>query len=881
MKSGIRKALILLFVFLAAGAAVFYFTRTQEEPDTIYDGMSRASLPVVYSLYNGERINRLYGYTLEMKEEYMRDNVTPLGNDGQMTISVDCFGSTLTGISYEVRDAGSGRLIESTTLDRWSGSRPEPASQADSPEAEEGEGTAAGATEDSAQAGGTVQAVLPIQKLIEEGKEYLLRICLTTENHQAVYYYTRIVYSSSFHVPEMIEFVKHFSARTFEAEEKQEGLSELGTYIEPDSTGDNTSLAYIDIHSSHRMLTWLNLEPERLREPQVDIRQLSGNIGLLRLSYPIQMTGDNGLPETFEVEEALLIRWSEMRFYLLAYERTVNQHFTADAATIENGVVSLGIVEDGRTALKTSKSGAYTIFTADGELWSYNSKLNEAVKIFSFRNGTEADIRTEHNEHDFQIIDADDNGDVSFMVYGYMNSGSHEGECAIVFYLYDSSERALQEIFYIPAYTSYSLLCQEMGTLRFISDNGLVYVMVGNSVYAIDVEGTEHVVVVDNLQAGSYVISEDNSVIAWQEGEDPYNCRTLSVMYLTDGMKNTISSKEGEYLKPLGFIGQDFIYGIADESDITTDISGRTTFPMFALEIAGKEGEILTHYEERNRHILGVEIGDGRIQVNLAELSSSRQPVEYFTDVLLQNEAEAPGSASVLKTAVSDRKRKVYSINLSSSAAEDKTLTIYTPVRLLAPSANRVELASKDRADTDSRYFAYAYGKLTAICYQVSDAIAAIYDRVGLVVDAGQNVIWARGNQKAEARITVNSACVTDQPDMTLVPCIQALLFQQGVTADIPQMLQDGFSVREILDEALPGKALDLTGCTLQQTLYFISQGHPVILLTGETTADLMVGYDNFNITFYNVLDGTYYKMGRNDTAAYLAEQGGYMFSYH
>ena len=297
---------------------------------------------------------------------------------------------------------------------------------------------------------------------------------------------------------------------------------------------------------------------------------------------------------------------------------------------------------------------------------------------------------------------------------------------------------------------------------------------------------------------------------------------------------------------------------------------------MYALEIVGKDGDILTHYEERNRHILNVEVGDGRIQVNLAALSANRQPSEYFTDVLLQNEAEEPGAASVLKTAVSDRKRKVYFINLSSSAAEDRTLTIHTPVRLLAPSANRVELASEDRAGTDSRYFAYAYGKLTAICYQVSDAIAAIYDRVGLVVDAGQNVIWARGNQKAEARITVN-----DRADMTLVPCIQALLLQQGVTADVSRMLQDGLSVREILDEALPGKALDLTGCTLQQTLYFISQGHPVILLTGETTADLMVGYDNYNITFYNVLDGTYYKMGRNDTAAYLAKQGGYLFSYH
>ena len=96
---------------------------------------------------------------------------------------------------------------------------------------------------------------------------------------------------------------------------------------------------------------------------------------------------------------------------------------------------------------------------------------------------------------------------------------------------------------------------------------------------------------------------------------------------------------------------------------------------------------------------------------------------------------------------------------------------------------------------------------------------------------------------------------------------------------DVVQMVEDGLSVRQILAEALPDKALDLTGASLQQILYFISEGNPVIVLTGQTTADLIVGYDNINITFFDVLDGTYYKKGRNDTIEYLQELGGYLFS--
>lgn len=854
MKKGIRKALILVFVFLAAAAAVFYFTQREQEPATVYEGMSEASLPVIYSLYNGRKINRLYGYTSEMKEEYMRGNVTPLGTDGQMSIQVDCYDNRLTSVSYEVRDAQTGRLIEDTAVERW--------------------------RETQAEDGSQIMVTLPIQKLIEEGTEYLLRIRLTTEKHSAVYYYTRIVYNKGLHVEEMLDFVTYFSARTFQAEEKQEGKSELGLYLEPDSTGDNSSFAHVNIHSSHRMLTWMNLEPERVGEPHVDIRQISETVGTLRLSYQIRAVGDTGLTELYDVEEVLVVRWSEMRFYLLSYERTMNQRFAADTSTIENGVVELGIVENGTTLLKTSPSGAYTVFTAGGELWGYNGKLNEAVNIFSFNRSTGEDIRTRHEEHGFQIVKAEDNGDVSFMVYGYMNSGSHEGEVAMVFYLYDSSERALQEIFYIPVQVPYAHLKQEMGTLSFISDTGLIYVMVENSIYAIDVVGTEHVVVVDDLQEGSFVISEDSSVIAWQEGDDPYGCTALSVMYLTDGRKNTVRCAAGEFLKPLGFMGTDFVYGIADSEDITVDISGRTTFPMYALEIVDEEGKVLTHYENRGNHILSVELGKGRIQVNCASLTYEKEPVNPFTDVLLQNEAEEKDTASVLRTAVSDKKRTVHSINLSNYADPERALTISMPVRLLGPSANRVDLASDIRRDTDPRYFAYAYGELTKICYNVSEAINAIYEQVGTVVDAGQNQVWVRGVMKTETRITVAAGCTTERADRTLAPCIQALLFQQGITAEVDRMLDEGRSVRDILEEALPGRALDLSGCTLQQALYYISNGHPVILLTGETTADLLVGYDNYNITFYNVLDGTYYKMGRNDTAEYIRSAGGHLFSY-
>ncbi len=848
MKRAFRIIITLGLIFIVAAAAVFYFTQGEDEEETVYNAMSEATLPVVYSVCNGERINRLYGYVCEMKEEYMRDCVTLLDSDGHMTISVDCYGSRITGISYEVRDTDSGRLIESTSLETWS----ENASE--------------------------TTALLPIQKLIDEDTDYLLTICLSTEKHENIYYYTRILYGTDYHLEEMIEFVRYFSDRTMDAEERDKDKSELSLYLEPDSTGDNTTLAFTNIHSSHSMLTWESLEPGRISDLNVDIMQLGRTIGTFRLSYEIMAQNDDGERETYSVTEVLVIRWSDVRFYLLSYERRVNQHFTPDGQTVQSGVIDLGIVNEDDIVLKSSPDGLYTIFTADGALWSYNSRQNEIIRLFSFHSDTEDDARTAHDEHDFKIIEVTNDGDVTFMVYGYMNSGSHEGESAMVFYRYLAEDNSLSELFYIPAYSSYSLLRAEMGTLCFISDTGMIYVIFGASIYAIDVVGTEHVQVTGNLREGSCVISNDSSWIAWQEGSDTYSCTALSVMNLADGSKMTVRSADGEYLLPLGFIGGDLVYGIAREADISTDISGHTVFPMYAAEIISETGETVTHYENTDLYIMEAYIDEGRILLVNAELSETGQPVNESTDVLLRNAPENTAENTVLKSVTESRRKKIYTVNMSGSVS-DSALEFTVPEQLTGLSENRVELPSDISRDTDGRYFSYAYGELEAISYSVADAINAVYDNMGIVVDAGQNLIWARGVQSDEKRITVSSDCVTDDAGMTLVPCVQALLEQQAVSLDVEEMLESGASIYDILEESLGSRALDLSGCTLQQLLYYISLGHPVIVLTGDTTADLIVGYDNYNVTFYNPLDGTYYKKGRNDTADYLEEMGEYLFS--
>ena len=49
-------------------------------------------------------------------------------------------------------------------------------------------------------------------------------------------------------------------------------------------------------------------------------------------------------------------------------------------------------------------------------------------------------------KHGIQVMDMDDDGNISFIVYGYMNRGEHEGENGISVYRFSADDRAIEEL---------------------------------------------------------------------------------------------------------------------------------------------------------------------------------------------------------------------------------------------------------------------------------------------------------------------------------------------------------------------------------------------------------------------------------------------------
>lgn len=68
---------------------------------------------------------------------------------------------------------------------------------------------------------------------------------------------------------------------------------------------------------------------------------------------------------------------------------------------------------------------------------------------------------------------------------------------------------------------------------------------------------------------------------------------------------------------------------------------------------------------------------------------------------------------------------------------------------------------------------------------------------------------------------------------------------------------------------------MDLKGCILNQMLYYVNRGYPVLALTKGNQAELIVGYDIYkNLIIYDALTGENRLMPEEEAEQYYGAYG-------
>ncbi len=838
MKKNLIKLAVFLAVFLVtliAGGRIM-----NKGHNNMTMEMADASLPIVMVDRDGVRYNELHGYTTVMDTAFERDTVTVLGESRNLSIWVDTYGRNVTGLSMEVRSIDGERLIEKTEI-----------------------------TDYVLDSKG-MSASFSLKDLIDRETEYALALILELDDSQSVYYYTRVIWSEDLHLEEKLEFVQDFHEKLYDREEAKE----LTRYLETNAQlEDNSSFHKVNIHSSFKQITWGNLEVHEVGDPVIRLTEIGEQTGSFLVDYMVE-SGSGDETVRYRVEEQFRVRYTSERMYLLNYERTMTQIPDVEEM-YANDKILLGITGTDIQMME-SEDGSNVVFEVDNQLYSYNSDTNKLTIIFSFYDEKNSDARTMYDAHSIKILDVTEGGNVSFSVYGYMNRGRHEGEVGIQIYTYNSALNTIEENVYIPYNKNYAVLKSQLEQLLYLNREQKLYLMLEDVVYGIDLEEKTYYPMVEITQDDSIQVSDNNRIMVWQEGDDIYHCNQLNVRNLNTEVQSVIKVDAGEAIRPLGFMGEDIIYGVARESDIRKENSGRTFFPMYKVCICDSEGNILKEYSQQNIYITSCSVEDNQITLERVEYREDGSYAETSPDQIMNSVEEESGKYVIVAPSI-DTYEQYVQIQ-TRTVIDSKTIQILTPKEVVFEGGRELELETESQT---TKYYVYgAYG-VEGIYSSPAKAVTLAYDISGVVVNQDGDTVWAKGNRMVRNQImAIKENSITEDKNSIAI-CLDTILQYEGILRNSDYLLAQGQTIMEILQDNLEdAEVLDMTGCDLDAVLYYVNRDIPVLALLNNGEAVLITGFNEYNIVVMDPTTGTLSKKGINDSTEWFKENGNNFVTY-
>ncbi len=811
MKRILKKAGILLLVFLlgTAGTALLLNSESTDNRSDFND----AVFPEVMVDMNDTLINRMYGYAQPMQADFSRDSVTPLDTSKKLTFKVNPYDSEVKSFSYEIRTSDGSKVLENKKIKNL-------------------------VKEDQ-----YLSVDVEIGSDLRMNQEYSMQIALELDEGTA-YYYTRVVSRSQVHASDYAAFVKYF----YEACLNKESADALGSYLEPQTTGAATNYSGININSSLSEISWGNLAPQLCQEGIPVIKEINETTASVVLEYQLTSQNEDEETELYDVKEFYRMKYQDTRIYLLDFQRSANQVFDGTLPVYEDDGIILG-VRDKNVEYMMNDAATVIAFVQEGDLWSYSPGNEKVNQVFSFRKLKDGDFRDSRTQHDIKIVRVTDEGDIDFVLYGYMNRGSHEGYEGIAVYHYNRDKNVAEERAFIPVSESFEFLKKDLEKLSYVNEKNELFLILAKNLYRINIEENSSEILEKGIKNANFVSSDNNDHAAWlvSEGDEKGNIKEIDF----DTCKTRlIAPQKGQRLRTVGFMNEDLIYGMLNKEDILTDEEGHKSVGIRILRIEDFEGNVKKEYRKDGLYITDISVGNTLIEFELSAKSGETSYVAQKKDTIMNNKKAAANTVKIELISASRTGVRVKLV-FNTTKQTDSPLAMYAKVS----SSDRKDIVLDTQIPQEIAYYVYGQGGLDGIYIDPAKAVLRADTLGGVVLNRTQQYVWERGNKKTKMQID---------------------------TEEIPEIVLQGTYDIKTLKKSLKktGTVIDLSGCSLDSVLYEISAQRPVIAKTGADTSVVIVGYDEYNTWLYDPVKKETYPYGMNDSTDLFQKAGNVFITY-
>ena len=803
VKNIIIQAVILMVIFVVT---LLVSNRVQSIDDTArYHEMYQSNLPLIYISSEGEKINCMYGFTSEVNQALFRDSLTPLKEgSNEIELYIEPYKNQLETVSYQVRLVDGSSLIE------------------------EGEVP----VKDK-------KAVIDLRMDLNPGQEYILVLTLVTDRKVRTNYYTRIIKSDEINIKEDLEFANYLHESLLD-----KGMSvEVETYFEEEKNGNHSNMAEVDIHSGFDLVSWGGLEPAVVTTIVPTVKEYANQESLIEMKYFISANvGD--ITRYYSVTECFTVTTKEERNYLKGYSRSMEEIFQVSLVDTKNNRFRFGISDIKESDWMVSEDNKKAIFVKAGELWYYDYQNTKISKVFGFRQEDFSDVRNNNDQYDINILKIQPDGVVYFTVYGYMNRGDHEGECGIALYRYFPQENCISELAFIPSTKPYQVLKEDVKQLSYMKGDSLFYFYVSGEIYAVDTKNLTTDIIDTDILEETLCVSEDGSLVAYMKEDSIY--KEIRKLNLDKGTADSIMAQEATNIKPIGFMEEDLIYGIADESDVVKEEQKVIKFPMQKLVIMAKNNEVIKEYTKTGLYLMDAYINDEILTIKRAE----KHGEEYWSvnDDYIANKEDS--EKDVILKKINNSERYIENFLVFPNYIYVTTVPKFVMTRQRVREDVAI-VSVPENGGNNKKYYVYVQGTLKSTYTDAAQALTDAFLSDGVVVNHAQKYIWEK-NKSEYAKIEEIEFVKADNKEETLAACLATILNYEGVEITKEELTNLVQSPENILRDQLECDGIYFNGISLEQVLYYIDKGSMVIAKNSQGAYVMIFSY---NATYIRYID--------------------------
>lgn len=835
------KTVVLLVVF---AGALFFFGR-QLESNTYEKGtnisMGDESLPYLTLSTQNIEMNRLYGYSGPIDDKIVRESITPLDSSKKIIVQMSQGKTRLIKLQYDVIDKETDEVYYTNTVN--------------SIEAD------------------TKQLDVTIDYGLKTSTEYILSLTGTTNTGRKVHYFTRLkYYTDDSKLSEKMQFAMQFHDDTF----KKVNAKELEKYLEPDGTAPDNTLATVNIKSNSDLVTWGKLSPKKISKVVPTVKEYNMETACFQLNYFVKGTTASG-EEVFHVNEFYRVRFASGQSYLLNFERSMEAAFDSKLSSVKKNTVKVGITNDTDMDLLENEKDKQLYFARQGNLYCYNmdKKKNSITEVYSAYSEDASYEYKEGGEQNIRLLKTDQDGNVYFAVYGYFPRGQYEGKVAIVLYKYSASEDNLEELVYLPIDTTYQQLKEDFNSYGYVSERNVYYFTVANVVYSYNMEARRLTKIAENITDNGFKIIKNTHCFVWSDSLDKGYGESITVFDLETEEKVVIPKKsDNEYIRLLGVINENVIYGFVKKNDITSQAAGEMLVPCYNLMIADEKGKVLKSYSMKNKYITNVDVSGNVMTLSRMKRVAKNRFAKISKDSIL-NQTEEKSSAFALVSQATNASLTEWFIRFPSSFSIDTIPSYSVREDEMLTSGRSVHL---DELKVP-KYYVYALGKITGSYEDPAEAIAKADEQMGVVVSGSHMVVWERSGSFLMNSIAGLEMKQADAKVSNLAACAYMVLKANHFSVDAEKLSKKGNSMYQMLKQYLD-QTVNLSGATLEQVLYFVSSNKYVIAMTGDSTAVVICGYDTKTLSIYNPANGKHETVNRAQMEKTFEAAGNRYISY-